>query len=262
VTTLQAQRDIQETVFGPYDSRRFGKSLGVNPLPKGARLCNFDCIYCECATATWPLEWLLRPQFPTAEEIHDALLAAADTFGSDDLDSITISGNGEPTLSPHLNAIVDVVNAARDRDWPQARTVILSNGTMCHKTTVQAAIAKLDERVIKLDAGTNWILEQLNRPTGKLCVTELLRRISMMPDIVVQSMFVHGPVDNTSPNEIERWAGWLAQLRPTSVQIYSLDRLPAKRWVRPVPRKELESIAEYVESTIAIPTHVFEYRPL
>jgi wyosine [tRNA(Phe)-imidazoG37] synthetase (radical SAM superfamily) len=229
----------------------------VNPLPEGARLCTFDCVYCECATGSWPLEWQLRPQFPTPEEIHDALLAAADTFGPDDLDSITIAGNGEPTLSPHLDAIVDVVTAARDRDWPQARTVILSNGTMCHKATVRAALAKLDERVIKLDAGSNWILEQLNRPAGKLCMAELLRRLSMMPDIVIQSMFVHGPVDNTKTADIELWTSRLAQLRPSSVQIYSLDRLPAKNWVRQVPRKTLESIAEYVERTSGIPTHVF-----
>src|SRR6266498_2592592 len=182
MATLQAQRDIQEIVFGPYDSRRFGKSLGVNPLPKGSRLCNFDCIYCECATGSWPLEWQLRPQFPTAQDIHDALLTAADTFGSDELDSITIAGNGEPTLSPHLDAIVDVVNAARDRDWPQARTVILTNGTTCHKTKVRSALAKLDQRVVKLDAGTNWMLEQLNRPATKLSMTELLRRISMIPE--------------------------------------------------------------------------------
>jgi wyosine [tRNA(Phe)-imidazoG37] synthetase (radical SAM superfamily) len=257
MTTLQAQRDIQDVVFGPYDSRRFGRSLGVNPLPKGSRLCNFDCIYCECATGAWPLEWELRPQFPTAESIHDALLAAAEAFGPDELDSITICGNGEPTLSPHLDAIVDVVTRARDRDWPQARTLILSNGSLCHKPSVRAAVAKLDERVVKLDAGSDWIFQQLNRPVGKLCVTELMWRISMMPDVVIQSMFVHGPVDNTSPKEIETWTSRLGRLRPMSVQIYSLDRLPAKSWVREVPLKELESIAQYVETNTGIPVHVF-----
>ena len=257
MSTLQAQRDIQDVVFGPYDSRRFGRSLGVNPLPKGSRLCNFDCIYCECASGAWPLEWNLRPQFPTPEDVGEALRAAARAFTPDDLDAITITGNGEPTLSPHLDAIVDIVNSARDRDWPQARTVILSNGTMCYKPTVSAALAKLDERVIKLDAGSNWILEQINRPAKKLCMTELLRRISMMPDIVIQSMFVHGPIDNTGPKEIETWTGWLARLKPTAVQIYSLDRMPAKSWVRKVARDKLQWIAEYVASTTGIPAHVF-----
>jgi wyosine [tRNA(Phe)-imidazoG37] synthetase (radical SAM superfamily) len=257
VSTLQAQRDIQEVIFGPYDSRRFGKSLGVNPLPKGSRLCNFDCIYCECASGSWPLQWDLRPQFATGADVHDGLLGVSGMFGADDLDAITISGNGEPTLSPHLDAVVDAVVAARDRDWPQARTVVLTNGTMCHKPSVRDALAKLDERVIKLDAGSSWIFEQLNRPVGTLPINELLRRISMMSEIVIQSMFVHGPVDNTSPKEIEVWAGWLTRLKPTSVQIYSLDRLPAKNWVRKVPRDELESIAEYVETCTGIPAHIF-----
>lgn len=257
MSTLQIQRSIQEAVFGPYDSRRFGKSLGVNPLPPGARLCNFDCIYCECATASWPLQWELRPQFPSPQQIHDALTAAAETFGPDELDSITIAGNGEPTLAPHLNEIVDVVTAARDRDWPQARTVILTNGTLCHKASVRFALAKLDQRVVKLDAAANWILDQLNRPTEKLSINELVRRISMMPNITIQSMFVHGPIDNTGREHIKAWTGWLERLAPLSVQIYSLDRVPAKNWVREVRRGELEAIAAYVESMTGIHAQAF-----
>jgi wyosine [tRNA(Phe)-imidazoG37] synthetase (radical SAM superfamily) len=257
MTTLQAQREIQEPVFGPFESRRFGKSLGVNPLPAGARLCNFDCVYCECATASWPLQWELRPPFPTPEQIRKALIAASERFGSDDLDSITIAGNGEPTLSPHLDEIVEAVTECRDREWPQARTVILTNGTTAHKSSVRSALAKLDYRVVKLDAGTNWALDELNRPGGKLCVSELVRRISTLPEIVIQSMFVHGPVDNTNPHEVEAWAGWLEKLAPQSVQIYSLDRKPAKSWVRPVPRVELEVIAAYVEANAGVRAQVF-----
>jgi wyosine [tRNA(Phe)-imidazoG37] synthetase (radical SAM superfamily) len=206
---------------------------------------------------SWPISWELRSQFPTAEAIHEALLATAERFPPDDLDAIIITGNGEPTLSPHLSEIVDTVNLARDRFWPQARTLILSNGTMCHKSCVRDALAKLDERVIKLDAGSNWILDQLNRPVSTLSMNELFRRISMTPQIVVQSMFIHGPIDNTGPKEIEAWAGWLTRLRPTCVQIYSLDRRPSKEWVRQVPRDELEFIGSYLESATGIRTHVF-----
>jgi wyosine [tRNA(Phe)-imidazoG37] synthetase (radical SAM superfamily) len=254
---LQAQREIQKPVYGPYDSRRFGKSLGVNPLPAGARLCNFDCVYCECATASWPMQWDLRPQFPGPEEIREALVEASERFGAGDIDSITIAGNGEPTLAPHLDEIIDVVTECRDRDWPQARTVILTNGTTCHKLSVRSALAKLDYRVVKLDAGTNWTFDELNRPAGKLCVSEIVRRISMLPDIVIQSMFVHGPVDNTGTHEVEAWTGWLEKLGPQSVQIYSLDRTPAKNWVRPVPLTELDAIAGFVESRAGIHAQVF-----
>ncbi len=257
MSTLQAQRNIQEVVFGPYESRRFGRSLGVNPLPHGARLCNFDCIYCECATGAWPLRYELRPQLPTAEDIFDAIVEQTSRLGPDELDAITIAGNGEPTLSFHLEEIVSTITAVRDRDWPRARTVILTNGTTCHLPRVRRAFAMLDERIVKVDAGTNWLLDQINQPVGPLSIAELLHRISMVPDIIVQSMFVHGPVDNTGPREVEAWAELLVRLRPLSVQIYSLDRMPAKSWVRQVPRTELESIARYAESTTSIPVHVF-----
>lgn len=257
MNTLQAQRSIQEVVFGPYASRRFGNSLGVNPLPQGSRFCNFDCVYCECGTAPWPNQWELRPEFPKPEEIRSALAVATIRFGADELDSITIAGNGEPALSPHLNEIVDVVSEARERDWPQAQTVILTNGTKGHKPDVRVAMAKLDQRVVKLDAGTNWMLEQLNRAAGRLTIIELLRRISMIPEIIIQSMFVHGPVDNTQLEHVETWIGWLKQLAPRGVQIYSLDRTPAMSWVRRVPRSELESIAHLVESAVGAPTHVY-----
>jgi wyosine [tRNA(Phe)-imidazoG37] synthetase (radical SAM superfamily) len=257
MSTLEPARVIQHPVFGPCDSRRFGKSLGVNPLPPGSRVCNFDCIYCECATGAWPGEWDLKPQFPTPEQIRDGLASAADKIPADDLDAITIAGNGEPTLAPELDAIIDVVTEARDRDWPRARTVILTNGTMCHKKTVRQALAKLDQRIVKLDAGTNWILDEVNRPALKLSLVELVRRISMMPEIIIQSMFVHGPVDNTGPHDVQEWCRWLAQLAPLSVQIYSLARTPAKSWVRPVRRGELESISAYVQSIVGIEAHTY-----
>jgi wyosine [tRNA(Phe)-imidazoG37] synthetase (radical SAM superfamily) len=257
MSVLQGQRAVQDVVFGPLDSRRFGKSLGVNLLPRGSRVCNFDCIYCECATGKWPIQWELQPAFPDPDDVRRALAAAADTIGSEGLDSITLAGNGEPTLSPHLDAIVDVVTEARDRDWPTARTVILTNGTAVHRSRVRYALAKLDQRAVKLDAGDNWILEQMNRPTGRLSSSQLAHRIAMLPDIIIQSMFVHGPVDNTQPQHVEAWMECLKRINPASVQIYSLDRLPAMPWVRQVERPELESIARYVESRAGIPAHVY-----
>ena len=255
--TLQTQRSVKNAVFGPFDSRRFGRSLGVNPLPRGSRLCNFDCIYCECATSSWPLEFELQPQWPEAEDIRRALATAANTLQPGDVDAITIAGNGEPTLSPHLDEIVDVVTEARDRDWPWARTLILTNGTTCHRRAVRSALAKLDERVVKLDAGTNWILDQMNRAAGKLSISELVHRVATLPEIVIQSMFVHGPVDNTHPEHVQAWIECLEHIHPLSVQIYSLDRMPAMPWVRQVPRPELEAIGRSVEATTGIAAHVY-----
>ena len=248
---------VHDAVCGPVNSRRFGRSLLVNPLPANSRLCNFDCVYCECARGSWPVDFHLQPDLPDPKSIYDALVAAAATFRADELDSITISGSGEPTLSPHLEGIVEAVNTVRDHEWPQARTIVLTNGSLCHKPRVRAAIANVDERIVKLDAGTNWMFDQLNRPAKKLSVGELCRRISMTGEFVIQSMFVQGPLDNTLRSEVEAWTNRIAELKPMSVQIYSLDQAPSKTWVRRVPREKLDAIAEHVQYTTGIPVHVF-----
>jgi wyosine [tRNA(Phe)-imidazoG37] synthetase (radical SAM superfamily) len=111
--------------------------------------------------------------------------------------------------------------------------------------------------VVKLDAGTNWMLDQLHRPAEYLSINDLVWRISVMPEIIIQSMFVEGPVDNTRPEHVRQWIDKLRQLRPLSVQIYSLDRQPAESWVRPVRRQRLNEIASQVETALHIPVHVY-----
>ncbi|MBI4474046.1 MAG: hypothetical protein HY646_15360, partial [Acidobacteria bacterium] len=217
----------------------------------------FDCVYCECSTPSWSKEWELRPRFPDADDVRIELAKAVSSFNPDELDSITICGNGEPTLSRHLGAIVDAVSQARDYYWPQARTVILTNGSACHRPHVFQALARLDERVVKLDAGTNWMLNQLNRPTEDVSVSDLVWRISIVPDITVQSMFVEGPVDNTRPEHVLLWIERLKMLRPLAVQIYSLDREPALPWVQRVCREKLEEIARQVETAVHVTVHVY-----
>jgi wyosine [tRNA(Phe)-imidazoG37] synthetase (radical SAM superfamily) len=199
----------------------------------------------------------LQPQFPEPDDVRHFLAVAAKTVRSGDIDSITVCGNGEPTLSPHLDEIVDVVAEARDRDWPSARTVILTNGTTVHRSRVRFALAKLDQRVVKLDAGSNWILDQMNRPQAKLSIWELAHRIAMLPEVVIQSMFIRGTVDNTRPEHIDLWIACLKRIQPMAVQIYSLHRMPAMPWVLQVERQELESIARQVESKIGIPANVY-----
>ena len=81
MNVLEEARTIQDPVFGPCDSRRFGKSLGINSLPAGSRFCNFDCIYCECATGSWPVQWDLRPQFPKPADNRHALALALAPVG-------------------------------------------------------------------------------------------------------------------------------------------------------------------------------------
>ena len=103
----------EETVFGPIHSRRLGSSLGINLLPRHGKFCNFDCIYCECG---WNADGRDDRVLPTAADVRAALedkLAECLLAGTP-IDSITFSGDGEPTLNPEFPRIIDDTLKLRD----------------------------------------------------------------------------------------------------------------------------------------------------
>ena len=143
-------------VFGPIHSRRLGSSLGINLLPHDGKLCNFDCIYCECG---WNRDGrVLHPVLPSAADVGAALESRLSqcTEEGTPIDSITFSGNGEPTLNPDFPAIVETVLGLRDRFCPEAKVSVLSNATMLWKEDVMQALKKVDNPILKIDAPTMW----------------------------------------------------------------------------------------------------------
>jgi len=95
------------------------------------------------------------------------------------------------------------------------------------------------------------MMDQLNRPTAKLTVDSLVKRLEMVDDIAIQSMFVKGTVDNTSDDQLEQWMGWIQRIMPVEVQIYSIDRLPTVP-LEPVAGPELERIARHVRDVCGV----------
>ena len=110
---------FDDIVFGPIFSRRLGSSLGVNVLPSKGKLCNFDCIYCECG---WNKDGIAERRFPLLSDLEAALEDKMSKASSEGVpvDSITFSGNGEPTMHPDFPQIIEVTLRCRDRYFPQA----------------------------------------------------------------------------------------------------------------------------------------------
>ncbi|HSR73679.1 MAG TPA: hypothetical protein VLL31_02455, partial [Sulfurovum sp.] len=104
-------------IFGPIHSRRFGKSLGVDLSP-GKKQCNFDCLYCELDAAKTMDAY---EEVVSIEEVTTALKTALSEHG--DVDFITLTANGEPTLYPYLSELIDVINTFKG----STKTLILSN---------------------------------------------------------------------------------------------------------------------------------------
>ncbi len=223
----------EETVFGPIHSRRLGSSLGINLLPRHGKLCTFDCIYCECG---WNADGRDDQVLPTAAEVRSALedkLAACLLDGTP-IDSITFSGDGEPTLNPEFPRIIDDTLRLRDAYYPGAKVSVLSNASRVHVPEIAAALARVDNPILKIDAPTDGLVARIDRPAPGYRLERVLEALrGFKGDFVLQTMFLRSPdFDSSRPEVLEGWMDIVRDLRPRKVMVYTIDR--------PTPAQGLE----------------------
>ena len=233
-----------EIVYGPILSRRFGLSLGINLLPSGLKVCDFDCLYCQCG---WTSRDLITRSFagvpfPTLNEIGLAVKARfAELSRAGSIpDAITFSGNGEPTLYPAFREAVGIVAKARNTSLPRARLGLLTNGCNLLNPSIFETVASFDLKSIKFDAGRDW----LDRPLVEHNLQDLLRVWRKIENLTLQSFFCSGHFDNTQSEDVEPWLERLAEIRPNRLQLYTLDRVPPVSTMSKASAEVLNAIAE------------------
>lgn len=216
---------FDEIVFGPIYSRRLGSSLGVNILPSKGKLCNFDCIYCECG---WNADGIAERRFPTLSEVESALSDKMEKLAAEGVpvDSITFSGNGEPTMNPDFAGIVDVTLRLRDRFYPDAKISVLSNATLVGRRTVVEALKKIDNPILKIDAADDRMISMINKPVGSYRLRNVMDSLKEFNgNFILQTMFLRSPeFDMTAPDALAGWIEIVRELRPRQVMVYTIDR--------------------------------------
>ena len=232
-------------IYGPLHSRRLGTSLGVEIMPLEHKLCTFDCVYCECGWNT-PVA---HPQLPTREQVKAALEEKLSTINYQ-LSTITYSGNGEPTLHPDFLNIIRDTCELRDRYCPDAKVSVLSNSTQLGRPEVVEALRLCDNRILKLDAGTDEMMRRIDRPVNaQLTVEQLIRWLEPFDgDFTLQTCFLRGEhdgmvIDNTTPDELDAWYRAVDRMRPKQVMIYVIDRKTPEEHLEKITREQMESIA-------------------
>ncbi len=215
----------EETVFGPIESRRLGNSLGINLLPRKGKLCNFDCIYCECG---WNRDGRDDRTLPSGREVSEALKTALEDCRNRGIpiDSITFSGDGEPTLHPEFPLIVDEVIGLRDRYFPKSKVTVLSNATQVHRPEVLQALRRVDNPIMKIDAACTAGAKLINRPAPGYSVESVVEALKGFDgDFILQTMFLKAPFFDSSDKEnLEGWMNIVRTLRPRGIMVYTLDR--------------------------------------
>lgn len=215
----------EEVVFGPIKSRRLGWSLGINLLPTKGKICNFDCIYCECG---WNADGRDDTKLPSAAEVRSALEAKlADILLEGTLvDSITFSGDGEPTLNPDFARIIDDTIALRDIYCPQAKVSVLTNATKLLSDSVFGALRKVDAPILKLDAPTDERARKINGALPSFRVDDVVKGMKRFEgDFILQTMFLKSDdFDSLEPQMLAKWMDIVREVRPRLIMAYTIAR--------------------------------------
>ena len=226
-------------VFGPINSRRFGMSLGIDLSPK-QKSCNFDCVYCELKSAK-PVEEIENP--PSVDEIISALKEALKVHQN--IDVITLTANGEPTLYPHLKELIAKVNELKGR----AKTLILSNGSGARDQKICEALQGLDIVKFSLDSAVQSTFKKIDRNKSGIEVNELIKAMAkfrkdfkgeLVLEILVVAEFNDKEGEFIALNEA------INEIAPHRVDVGTIDRPPAYN-VKGVDASRLEELASKIK---------------
>jgi len=241
---------FNEIIFGPVLSRRLGNSLGINLLPVNKKICNFNCLYCECGLTDYSSS-KKDTSLPTRKSVETNLKETLISFSEMGkvIDPITFAGNGEPTLHPSFPQIIDDTIALREKYCPKAKIAVLSNATLIEDDEIHKALQKIEYNILKLDSAFQETMQQINCPKGDFSIDHLITKLSTFNNnLTIQTLFVKGrykgySFDNSSEKELKEWLQALKKINPQLVMVYTIARDTPIENIEKISQEKLEAIA-------------------
>ncbi len=244
-----------DLIYGPVLSLRYGSTLGINLLG-GEKVCSYNCVYCDLGPTILTLNKVRKGyEFPTLEQIKTAFRKYIQQSVSSE--AIVVSGNGEPTLHPQFEEMVQLLRELRDQHVPGVKLVVLSNGANLENKRVVSGLNLADERVIKVDAGSDPVMQKINDPLVRMNLEKFLLGVRKLKSCVVQSLFVDGSVKNALPEMIDEWVEVLGMIKPESVQICTITRSSAHPGLIAVEDDLLYGISHKLKKRTGLEGRVF-----
>ena len=246
--------DLQSSyIYGPINSRRLGVSLGINLSPTRYKLCSFDCLYCQYGfTDIKTLKYADAADIPDCKQVIDEFCSVLKQAEQKSIkfDYITFAGNGEPTVHPEFCAIAREIMSIRDEMIPSTKIAVLSNASCITDEQVKIILGKLDDAIIKLDAGDEEMFEKINRPDSQVKFRDVLSGLKSLDNVTLQTLFVNGIAVNSSDEHVDKLIDCYNYIQPRMVQIYSLDRAPAEPLLLKVSKERLYEIKKRISGKL------------
>jgi len=229
-------------IFGPVLSRRLGLSLGVDLIP--FKTCSYDCSYCECGPTT--AKTISRQIFFPAEEVINELSEVLATHPH--LDSITLAGSGEPTLSRSLGPVIAHIK----QEYPEYLLTVLTNGSLMTDNEIREELLPADRVIPTLTSVFQSSFERIHHPHPSLRIDAIIGGMARFRDQYAGAIWLELfviPGVNTTDEELEGLSAAIRQIDPDLVQLNTLDRPPTDEWVIPATDAELERVRDMLGRT-------------
>ncbi|HIG0093708.1 TPA: radical SAM protein [Campylobacter coli] len=238
-------------LFGPINSRRFGRSLGIDLSPS-KKQCNFDCVYCELE-AQKPQE--KQDEIVSVEEIILEVQGALEK--NVPFDFLTLTANGEPSLYPHLDELISSLRKiAKDK-----KLLILSNGTVVLDQDKFNTLLKLDVVKFSLDSAISKTFYRIDRALKNINLKKMIEKMAEFKtqfkgDLVMEILVVKDLNDNEE--EFIALNQALAKIAPLRVDLSTIDRPPAYA-VKKISEERLLELSKLITSTpVLLPKRHYE----
>jgi len=248
-------------VYGPIQSRRLGRSLGINLLAAGPKCCQWDCVYCQFPEVPQDFDRRARVRLLPHS---DSLLKAIDNGilraleDGRQFDSITLSGNGDPSTHPSLPDVACHLRMlVRNLRLP-VRLSIMTNLSGYRDARFLEAIRLFDTKLIKLDAGDDEAFRRVNRPTTEVHLVDLCDVAAAVGEVSVQTMLIGGALDNRASVLSEAYAELIGRVRPVEVQLTTIDKRPACAGVLPLMAADLARAKRFLTDRLCpVPVNIY-----
>jgi len=231
-------------IFGPINSRRFGKSLGIDLSPS-QKQCNYDCVYCELAPTKTINKYI---DVIPVSDILSATEEALEIYK--DIDVLTITANGEPTLYPYLLELVRGINKIKG----DIKTLILSNGSTIMNPNVRDALLLIDTVKLSLDCATQKCIKKIDRIHSGITVDMIKSgmlefKSKTQNPLIIEILAVKGI--NDKDEEISKLNEFMLELKPDRIDLGSIDRPPAYK-VEPVSYDRLRELSLLFDASLSL----------
>jgi wyosine [tRNA(Phe)-imidazoG37] synthetase (radical SAM superfamily) len=231
--------------FGPVPSRRLGRSIGVNVVPFKA--CTFSCIYCQLGATS-----ILRTRRMRYFEPEIIASAVQDILHSvrEDVDAVTVLGEGEPTLASNLSKIVEELR----KIW-HGRIALISNGSLFYKREVREGAKDFDVVSVNVSAGDEQVFQKLHRPLKGLTLPKVMGglrqfRRTYQGELWTETMLVKGVNDGADQLELIR--NEIVSIRADRSFLTVPTRPPTLSWVQPPGEDRFREALRILEFAIDV----------